>query len=60
LSDNPESGGVGHALATVLRVDPERQLDDDLLRMKTFIETGEVPSDVAWQSPRGVDADEVD
>jgi uncharacterized membrane protein len=49
LSYNPVIGGVGHALAALFGVDPKHQMDDDLLRMKTFIETGNVPSDAARQ-----------
>jgi uncharacterized membrane protein len=57
LSYNPGIGGVGHALATLFGADPKRRLDDDLLRMKTFIETGKAPSDAAapWNS-RGATA----
>jgi uncharacterized membrane protein len=50
LSYNPGIGGVGHTFATLFAADPKHQMDDDLMRMKSFIETGRVPSDAAWQN----------
>jgi uncharacterized membrane protein len=47
LSYNPVAGGIGHALATLLGANPKKQLDDDLMRMKSFIETGVMPHDAA-------------
>jgi uncharacterized membrane protein len=47
LSYNPPAGAIGHALATALGTDPKRQMDEDLMRMKTFIETGVLPHDAA-------------
>jgi uncharacterized membrane protein len=49
LSYNPAVGGLGHVVASLFGADPKRQMDDDLLRMKTFIGTGEAPSDAPWQ-----------
>jgi uncharacterized membrane protein len=40
LSYNPPAGAVGHALAVLLRADPKRRLDDDLLRLKSLLEHG--------------------
>jgi uncharacterized membrane protein len=40
LSYHPPGGIVGHALATLLGVGPKKQLDDDLLRFKSLLETG--------------------
>jgi uncharacterized membrane protein len=31
---------VGHAVARLLGADPKRELDDDLLRFKSLLETG--------------------
>jgi uncharacterized membrane protein len=45
LTYNPGAGGVGHAVAKLFGADPKRQLDDDLMRMKSYIETGKLPSD---------------
>src|SRR5205823_11551124 len=47
LSYNPPGGALGHGLAWLVGTDPKRQLDDDLLRMKTVIETGVPPRDAA-------------
>ena len=53
LTYNPVAGAVGHAIAKLLGDDPKRQLDDDLVRMKSFIETGKTPRDAAAaQAPR--------
>lgn len=47
LAYNPPAGAIGHAIAALLGVDPKRQMDDDLMRMKTLIETGKPPHDAA-------------
>jgi uncharacterized membrane protein len=47
LSYNPPGGAMGHALAALLGADPKRQIDEDLVRMKTLIETGNPPHDAA-------------
>jgi uncharacterized membrane protein len=47
---NPIAGAAGHAVAKMLGSDPKRQMDDDLLRMKNFIEKGTRPHDAAAQS----------
>jgi len=43
----PIGGAVGHWIAWMLGADPKHQLDDDLLRMKTYLETGRPPHDAA-------------
>jgi uncharacterized membrane protein len=40
LSYNPPAGAIGHGLAVLFRADPKRQLDDDLLRLKSLLEHG--------------------
>jgi uncharacterized membrane protein len=50
LTYNPGVGGLGHVVASLFGADPKSQMDEDLVRMKTFIETGKVPSDAAAQS----------
>jgi len=50
LSYNPPAGAFGHSIAWLLGTDPKRQIDDDLLRMKTFIETNTPPHDAAAAS----------
>jgi uncharacterized membrane protein len=44
---NPVVGAVGHAIAWLFGSDPKHQMDDDLLRMKSFLETGKLPRDAA-------------
>jgi uncharacterized membrane protein len=41
------AGGVGHLLASMLGGDPGQQMDDDLSRMKIFIERGVPPHNAA-------------
>lgn len=36
----PPAGALGHGIARMLGADPQRQMDDDLVRMKEFIERG--------------------
>lgn len=45
MSYRPPAGALGHGLAALLGSDPKQALDDDLMRMKAFIETGTVPHD---------------
>ena len=47
LSYNPPAGALGHGVAVLLGSDPKREMDDDLMRMKSFIETGILPRDAA-------------
>jgi uncharacterized membrane protein len=47
MSYNPVLGAAGHAIALLFRSDPQRQLNDDLVRLKTTIETGVPPRDAA-------------
>jgi uncharacterized membrane protein len=49
LTYNPGAGGLGHVVASLFGADPKSRMDEDLVRMKTFIETGKVPADAAWQ-----------
>jgi uncharacterized membrane protein len=46
---NPAVGGLGHVVASLFGADAKSQMDEDLVRMKSFIETGKVPADAAWQ-----------
>jgi len=43
----PPGGVLGHAVAKAFGVDPKSEMDDDLGRMKTTIETGRPPDDSA-------------
>ena len=51
LSYNPPAGAVGHVVAAFFGRDPKRQMDDDLARLKTTIETGTPPRDAARHLP---------
>jgi len=42
---NPPAGAVGHAFALLLGSDPEKIIEEDLARVKTSIETGNLPHD---------------
>ena len=53
LSYVPPGGAIGHAIAALLGADPKSEMDADLLRMKTMIETGHPPHDAARrETPR--------
>jgi uncharacterized membrane protein len=41
LSYAPPAGPVGHGVAAALGVDPERAMDQDLVRLKSLLETGQ-------------------
>ena len=47
LSYNPPAGAVGHAIAKAFGADPKSEMDEDLLRMKSLLETGKLPHDAA-------------
>ena len=47
MSYNPPAGAVGHAVAKLFGRDPRSQMNDDLARLKTTIETRRAPSDAA-------------
>lgn len=51
MSYNPPAGAIGHAFAKVFGANPKREMDQDLLRMKTMIETGHPPHDAAQPAP---------
>jgi uncharacterized membrane protein len=50
MTYNPPAGTIGHAVADLLGGDPKRIMDEDLARMKTFLETGQPPHDAAQRS----------
>jgi uncharacterized membrane protein len=47
LCYHPLAGAIGHVLAKVFGSDPKSEMDADLVRIKTFIETGRPPHDAA-------------
>jgi uncharacterized membrane protein len=52
LSYIPPAGAFGHAVAAIFGADPKSEMDADLLRMKSMIETGHPPHDAAKPQPR--------
>jgi uncharacterized membrane protein len=52
MSYTPPASAIGHVVASMFGKDPKRQMDDDLMRMKSFIETGKPPSDAAKRAER--------
>jgi uncharacterized membrane protein len=47
MSYNPPGGWLGHGVAAAFGVDPKSSLDADLVRIKTLLETGQIPRDAA-------------
>jgi uncharacterized membrane protein len=47
MSYLPPAGAVGHAVAKLFGADPRSEMMADLMRMKSFIETGHQPHDAA-------------
>jgi uncharacterized membrane protein len=47
MSYCPPGGALGHAVAAFLGADPKSELDQELLRLKSFLETGKTPRDAA-------------
>ena len=56
LAYNPIAGAVGHVVAKLFGADPKCEMDGDLVRMKTMIETGHAPHDAAQPSPSAREA----
>lgn len=50
---SPPAGMLGHGLAKLLGADPKKELDEDLLRLKTFLETGTPAHDRAARGASG-------
>jgi uncharacterized membrane protein len=50
LRYNPPGGALGHVAAKLFRADPKTELDEDLARLKTFLETGAPAHDAARPS----------
>jgi uncharacterized membrane protein len=48
----PPGGAFGHAVARLFGADPKSEMDADLMRMKSMIETGRPPHDAARPLPR--------
>ncbi len=51
MSYNPPAGAFGHALARLFGADPKHEIDQEMIRLKTMIETGHLPHDAAQPIP---------
>jgi uncharacterized membrane protein len=47
MSYSPPAGALGHAFALLLGSDPKSKMDEDLARMRDFIERGAIPREAA-------------
>jgi uncharacterized membrane protein len=45
MSYAPPAGALGHVVAQLFGADPKTEMDEDLLRLKSFLETGTRPQD---------------
>ncbi|WP_116120728.1 SRPBCC family protein [Archangium gephyra] len=60
MSYHPPVGALGHVFARLLGADPKKQMDDDLMQLKSIIETGKAsreqvsPSTPKWTGPRPI------
>jgi uncharacterized membrane protein len=52
MSYHPPAGAAGHAVAMLFGTDPKSEMTADLMRMKSFIETGRQPHDAAERQMR--------
>jgi uncharacterized membrane protein len=52
MTYNPPAGVVGHMVAKLFGSDAKSELDEDLLRFKTFLETGVPARDAAAAHPK--------
>jgi uncharacterized membrane protein len=53
LTYQPAGGLLGQSVATLFHEDPKTQMDEDLLRMKSFVETGTRARDASRGNSRG-------
>ena len=47
MTYSPPAGLLGHVVAKLFGADPKTELDEDMLRLKTRLETGKAPRDAA-------------
>ncbi|MGH8808639.1 MAG: SRPBCC family protein, partial [Noviherbaspirillum sp.] len=47
MAYSPPAGAIGHAVASLFGGNPRQQMNEDLMRMKSFIESGIAPRDAA-------------
>jgi uncharacterized membrane protein len=53
MTYNPPAGALGDGAAKLFGVDPKHELDADLLRLKTFLESGRAAHDATHATPPG-------
>lgn len=53
LSYRPPAGALGHLVARLFGTDPKKEIDEDLSRLKSFLETGKAARDAAVHGPKG-------
>ncbi|MCI0665642.1 MAG: polyketide cyclase, partial [Acidobacteria bacterium] len=53
MSYHPPAGVAGHIIATLFGADPRSEMIEDLMRMKSFIETQHQPHDAAERKAKG-------
>jgi len=53
MSYAPPAGVAGHVVASLFGADPQTEMDQDLMRMKSFFETGNLPRDAAHPPQTG-------
>jgi uncharacterized membrane protein len=46
---DPPGGVIGHAVAKVFGTDPKSEMDDDLAKLKSLVETGQLPRGTALE-----------
>jgi uncharacterized membrane protein len=51
MSYNPPAGAAGHVVASLFGADPKTEMDEDLMRLKAFFETGRPARDAAARAP---------
>lgn len=59
LSYTPPAGTIGHFIAKAFGADPKTELDQDLMRMKTYLETGRIPHDASKKVSGSARADRI-
>lgn len=47
MSYNPPAGALGHVVAKLFGADPKSELDEDMMRLKSTLETAETSQDAA-------------
>ncbi len=59
MAYRPIGGPPGHLVAELFSRDPKGETDDDLMRLKTYIEEGKVPHDAAAKRRNDIEIEEI-